>query len=161
MCKTLCWLDQAAVTMKIFIKYEFIYIEISLVGKAPVVFHYTCRAPQMRFCDVSFSRTQTLGVIPWCGLCNKLDDCYASAMRIRHLITNSKVCCRSPTMDTLFAKLPPHGNPCGELTKCIETYRKVSNIRCTKYQNLNDSRLILQLSVPNPLKPSVKSIMKM
>ena len=40
-------------------------------------------------------------------------------------------------------------------------YRKVSNIRRTKYQNLNDSRLILQLSVPNPLKPSVKSIMKM
>ena len=40
-------------------------------------------------------------------------------------------------------------------------YRKVSNIRRTKCQNLNDSRLVLQLSVPNPLKPSVKSIMKM
>ena len=41
------------------------------------------------------------------------------------------------------------------------TYRKVSNIRRTKCKNLNDSRLVLQLSVPNPLKPSVKSIMKM
>ena len=40
-------------------------------------------------------------------------------------------------------------------------YRKVSNIRRTKYKNLNDSRLVLQLYVPNPLKPSVKSIMKM
>ena len=40
-------------------------------------------------------------------------------------------------------------------------YRKVSNIRRTKCQNLNDSRLVLELSVPNPLKPSVKSIMKM
>ena len=40
-------------------------------------------------------------------------------------------------------------------------YRKVSNIRRTKCQNLNESRLALQLSVPNPLKPSVKSIMKM
>ena len=40
-------------------------------------------------------------------------------------------------------------------------YRKVSNIRRTKCQNLNDSRLVLQLSLPNPLKPSVKSIMKM
>ena len=40
-------------------------------------------------------------------------------------------------------------------------YRKVSNIRRTKCQNLNDSRLVLQLSVPNPLKPSVKSMMKM
>ena len=39
-------------------------------------------------------------------------------------------------------------------------YRKVSNIRRTKYQNLNNSRLILQLSVANLLKPSVKSIMK-
>ena len=43
----------------------------------------------------------------------------------------------------------------------MSIYRKVSNIRCTKCQNLNDSRLVLQLSVPNPLKPSVKSIMKM
>ena len=40
-------------------------------------------------------------------------------------------------------------------------YRKVSNIRRTKCQNLDDSRLVLQLSVVNPLKPSVKSIMKM
>ena len=42
-----------------------------------------------------------------------------------------------------------------------DDYRKVSNIRRTKCQNLNDDRLILQLSMPNPLKPSVKSIMKM
>ena len=40
-------------------------------------------------------------------------------------------------------------------------YRKVSNTRRAKCQNLNDSRLVLQSSVPNPLKPSVKSIMKM
>ena len=43
----------------------------------------------------------------------------------------------------------------------ISIYRKVSNIRRTKCQNLNDSRLVLQLSVPNPLTPSVKSIMKL
>ena len=36
-----------------------------------------------------------------------------------------------------------------------DKYRKVSNIRRTKCQNLDDSRLVLQLSVPNPLKPSV------
>ena len=40
-------------------------------------------------------------------------------------------------------------------------YRKVSNIRCTKSQNLNDSRYVLQLSLPNPLKPVIKSRMKM
>ena len=40
-------------------------------------------------------------------------------------------------------------------------YRKLSNINRPKYQNLNDFRLILQLSVPNPLQPSVKYVMKM
>ena len=40
-------------------------------------------------------------------------------------------------------------------------YRKISNIRRTKYKNLNKSRLILQSPLPNPLKPSVKSRMKM
>ena len=52
------------------------------------------------------------------------------------------------------------------VTLCMSSWpqeytRKVSNIRRTKCQNLNDSRLVLQLSMPNPLKPSVKSIMKM
>ena len=41
------------------------------------------------------------------------------------------------------------------------TYRKVSNIRRTKYQNLQVSRLILWLPLPNPLKPGVKLRMKM
>ena len=40
-------------------------------------------------------------------------------------------------------------------------YRKISNIGCTQNQNLNDSRLIMQLPLPNPLKPGVKSRMKM
>ena len=38
---------------------------------------------------------------------------------------------------------------------------KISNIRRTKCQNLNDSGLVLQLPVPNPLKPSIKSIIQM
>ena len=40
-------------------------------------------------------------------------------------------------------------------------YCKISNISCTKSQNLNDSRFVLQLSMPNPLKPGVKSRMNM
>ena len=40
-------------------------------------------------------------------------------------------------------------------------YRKVSNIRRSEFQNLNDSRPVLQLSLPNLLKPDVKSRMKM
>ena len=40
-------------------------------------------------------------------------------------------------------------------------YGQTSNIRHTLFQNLNVSHLVLQLSVPNPLNPGVKSIMKM
>ena len=40
-------------------------------------------------------------------------------------------------------------------------YFQISNISHTKSQHLNDSRLILQLSLPNLLKPCVKLRMKM
>ena len=40
-------------------------------------------------------------------------------------------------------------------------YRQISNISCTKFKNLYVSRPILQLSLPNPLKPGVKWRMKM
>ena len=42
-----------------------------------------------------------------------------------------------------------------------ETYRKTSIISRTKSQNFNVSHLVLQLSLPNPLKPNVKLRMKM
>ena len=38
-------------------------------------------------------------------------------------------------------------------------YREISIIRRTKSLKLNDSRLVLQLALPNPLKPGVKSRM--
>ena len=41
------------------------------------------------------------------------------------------------------------------------TFHQISNIRCTKSQDLNISHLVLYLSLPNPLKPCVKSRMKM
>ena len=40
-------------------------------------------------------------------------------------------------------------------------YCKISDISCTKSQNLNVSHLVLQLSLPNPFKPGVNSRMKM
>ena len=43
----------------------------------------------------------------------------------------------------------------------IHNYRQVSNIRRTKSQHSKDSRTVLRLSLPNPLKPDVKSRMKM
>ena len=46
-----------------------------------------------------------------------------------------------------------------EYNTCVanQIYRKVSNISGTKSTNLNDSRLVLQLSLSNLLKPGVKS----
>ena len=49
---------------------------------------------------------------------------------------------------------------CGNVRGHIN-YRKVSDIKRTKSKNLNDSRLVLKLSVPNPLKLGIKSRMKM
>ena len=40
-------------------------------------------------------------------------------------------------------------------------YRKFSNIRRTRFQNLSASRPVLQLSLPNLLKPCIESGMKM
>ena len=40
-----------------------------------------------------------------------------------------------------------------------ETYRKISNTRRTNSPNLIVPRLVLQLSLPNPMKPGVKSRM--
>ena len=50
----------------------------------------------------------------------------------------------------------------GQTTEfCILWYCKTFSISRTESQNLNVSRLALQLSLPNPLKPCVKSSMKM
>ena len=43
----------------------------------------------------------------------------------------------------------------------VNMYLKISYTRCTKSQNLNVSRLVLQLPLLNPLKPGVKLTMKM
>ena len=40
-------------------------------------------------------------------------------------------------------------------------YGKISNIRRIKSPDLNVSCLVLQLSLPNPMNPGVKSRMKM
>ena len=46
-------------------------------------------------------------------------------------------------------------------TAKVSTYHKISNIRHTNSPNVNVSRLDLQLSLPNPMKPGGKSRMKM
>ena len=59
--------------------------------------------------------------------------------------------------------LPRVDSPYNSYRSTIQgkTYHKISNIRCTKSQNWNASRLVLQLSLSNPLKPGVKWRMKM
>ena len=44
---------------------------------------------------------------------------------------------------------------------CHAKYRKISNISRTKSSNVNVSRLVLQLSLPNPMKPGVKTRINM
>ena len=50
----------------------------------------------------------------------------------------------------------PQGDPMG-----IEHCSKISTMTRTNWQNLNDSRLVLQLPLPNPLKPGVTPRMQM
>ena len=52
-------------------------------------------------------------------------------------------------------------NPSSQMNISNFIYRQVSNIRRTKFQHLKDSRTVLRLSLLNPLKPDVKSRMKM
>ena len=48
------------------------------------------------------------------------------------------------------------------IRRSYHIYHKISNIRCTKWQKLNDPHFILQLSLHNsPLKLGIKSRMKM
>ena len=60
------------------------------------------------------------------------------------------------------AQLSPLAGQHGRAGYSVNWYEKLTvNISRTKAQKLNDSRLVLQLSLPNPLKPGVKSRMKM
>ena len=52
-------------------------------------------------------------------------------------------------------------SPGGFEIQWFRQYRQVSNIRRTKSQHLKCSRTVMWLSFPNPLKPDVKSRMKM
>ena len=57
---------------------------------------------------------------------------------------------------TMHSECPVTCEICGKQV----TYRKTSSTMRTKSQNLTISHLVLQLFLPNPLKPGVKSIMK-
>ena len=67
----------------------------------------------------------------------------------------------TPTLRRLESIVQPDRGQCTLWSEQNGTYRQISYIRRTKSQNLNDSRLVLQLPLPNPLKPGVKPSMKM
>ena len=56
---------------------------------------------------------------------------------------------------------PKRFGQCGRWASFDSIYRQVSNIRRTKSPHLKDSRTVLRLSLPNPLKPGVKMRMMM
>ena len=58
-----------------------------------------------------------------------------------------------------WLSIPPQYSDC--LVDWRTVYRQDSNISRTKSQNSQDSRTVLRLSLPNPLKPDIKSRMKM
>ena len=68
---------------------------------------------------------------------------------------------RFPLSEDFRGMVGSGSQQCNVDPRSHEVYRKISNIWHTKWQNLNDSLLRLQLSAPNPLKPGVKSRMKM
>ena len=65
---------------------------------------------------------------------------------INHMLMETD---RQPTMAEIFNNQPNN------------IYRQTCNISHTKSENLDISRLVLQLVLPNPLKSGVKSRMKM
>ena len=54
-----------------------------------------------------------------------------------------------------------HAHACDDSDETTPNYHQTSNISHIKSKNLNVSCLVLQLSLLNPLKPGVKSSMKM
>ena len=66
-------------------------------------------------------------------------------------------------MDTNSHQLLTQLNVVARISNIIHkqtAYRQFSNIRRTQSPNINVSRLILQLSLPNPLKPGINLRMK-
>ena len=78
--------------------------------------------------------------------------CKAAAIKVTH--NDDKVVSSDDLSVLAIGTMGPTG-------RLIFHLPKISNMIRTKSQSLNDYRRVLQLSLPNPLKPGVKSRMKM
>ena len=105
---------------------------------------YLCRAPSMYGWNIKRTKSKICGLnrcsVIYFSMRNAC--CSVRRRRIRHKSTN-------PTCTK------------AQLRYDYVMYCQISNIRCTKSQNLNVSGLVLQLSSCDLLKPGVKSRMKM
>ena len=93
------------------------------------------------------------------GLVQERRNSIANALELRLSCTNPPILCCDKLLSKVLTRVIPvawkqHDAVTGSLAKYV--YRKISNIRRTKSQTLNASRLGLQLSLRNILKPSVK-----
>ena len=61
--------------------------------------------------------------------------------------------------ETLNAPQHPCWDNDSDTMPLSHKYHKTANISCTKFQKSNDSHVIMQLSLTNPLKSGVKSRM--
>ena len=116
--------------------------------------------PQMRVSDPYMHRGTCVTHVPWCMpgsltsgfLWNKLRE-----KRSRHSANSSFTCLVRGPCKPLQRYFHLWDNYHYSAT---ETYTMKPLFKTTKSQNLNVSRPVLQLSLPNPLKPGVKSKMK-
>ena len=102
-----------------------------------------------------------MGLLTEVGWCIYSSVSYAIIASNNTLMMNSK--CRLPNGGHIYLGLYVQKVlvVCATCCSLYVDYRKLSKKRRTKYQNLNDSRLVLQLSFPSPLRSGVKSRMKM
>ena len=79
----------------------------------------------------------------------------------QYVANTSKIC--TTKQPVIFREAKGRATPAlyGNMVGKDITYRRISSIRLTISQNLNDSQIVLQSSLTNPLKPGVKSGMKM
>ena len=111
---------------------------------------------------IAYIRTRRLVVIVGT---TSLDHCYPCYMTAKHLKISTTGLNELEWLEwfigyQLSSSNNDHWATCPIETESYKTIwhtcRKISNIRRTKSQNLNDSRLVLHLSLPNLLKPGVK-----
>ena len=134
-------------------------------GNSPVTGEFPAQRSVTRcfgvFSDLRLNKRLSKKSWDWCLRGHRAH--YVASLMIYHICVTSIIVLNAFTPIDFMSALPQAiiwpGTSGMSLPESM--YREFSNIRRTKSQNLNDSRLVLRLSPPNTLKPGVKSRMKM